>query len=637
MHLLATETHSLDAAEAAMDLGQTRADLVFLSFSDSDLGALASAWQAMDEAERPSLRLANLGRLRHPMSVDLYLDRVVAHARCVVVRLLGALEYFRYGAEEISALCVREGIPLAFVPGDGRDDAQLASLSTVPPHQRARLDAYLREGGPLNAASALRLAASLAGLCADANLPALPMASAGEFALASVHDGRPVAAVIFYRAHLLAGDTAPITALAAALAKRGLQPRALYVSSLKDAEAAATVREYLNAWRPAVILNATAFAARTDGGGSPLDVANVPVLQVMLSGSTREAWAASSRGASANDLAMQVVLPELDGRLFTTAISFKSDNAAVAELEYARVVHRPDADGIALAAERAAGWVRLARTPRAERRVAIVLSDYPAAGQRAHAVGLDTFASAEAMLADLRDAGYNIGHMPPNGALRGLMADAQPVRLGNVVLAVQPARDESSDPRRTYHSADAPPCERYTAFYRWLRETFDAHVMVHLGTHGTLEWLPGKAVALTASCAPVALIGGLPVVYPFIVNNPGEAAMAKRRLGAVVIGHLTPPLRRAGAHGDLGELERSIDEYAAADGLDRRRTASLRRDILDRAASLGIAEEAGIAADAPEDDALARLDAYLCDLKDLQLRDGLHVFGRAPGEREGLL
>ena len=156
------------------------------------------------------------------------------------------------------------------------------------------------------------------------------------------------------------------------------------------------------------------------------------------------------------------------------------------------------------------------------------------------------------------------------------------------------------------------------------------HALIHLGTHGTLEWLPGKAMALSRSCLPAALLGGLPVIYPFIVNNPGEAAAAKRRLGAVTIGHLTPPLKPAGHSNDSLELERLIDEYAAADGLDRRRTALLRQEILDRAAAAGLLAESGADRALTEDDQLARLDAYLCDVKDLQIRDGLHVFGRAP-------
>ena len=152
-----------------------------------------------------------------------------------------------------------------------------------------------------------------------------------------------------------------------------------------------------------------------------------------------------------------------------------------------------------------------------------------------------------------------------------------------------------------------------------------------------LEWLPGKAAALSPGCTPRALGGGLPVIYPFIVNNPGEAAAAKRRLGAVTIGHMTPPLARAVLHGPARALEGLLEEYAAADGLDRRRTAALRRDILCRAEESGLAGESGASPTLDEDDRLARLDAYLCDLKELQVRDGLHVFGRAPATADALM
>src|SRR6476619_4987052 len=145
MHLLVRETRGLDEAEAAIDLGQSRADLVFLSFSDSDLGAVAAAWAGQSEAA-PSLRLANLARLRHPMSVDLYVEEVIAQARCVVVRLLGGLDYWRYGAEEIAHAARAHGIPLALLPGDGRDDPRLRKLSTVDEATLSRLDAFFTTG-----------------------------------------------------------------------------------------------------------------------------------------------------------------------------------------------------------------------------------------------------------------------------------------------------------------------------------------------------------------------------------------------------------------------------------------------------------------------------------------------------------
>jgi cobaltochelatase CobN len=674
MHLLVRTTATLDEDSPATDLGQSPAELVVLSFADADLGALAAAWRSKPQSR--TLRLASLARLRHPMSVDLYLDRVVAHARCVVIRLLGGLEYWRYGVEEVAALCRARGIALALLPGDGAGDPRLAEFSTVPHGVLARMDGCFRMGGPANMALLLRLAAASGGLAEDDGAQPEAIPQHGVHALDLVAD-RPLAAILFYRSHLLSADIAPIEALAIALRARGLAAGLIYAASLKAPASAAFVAATLRAWRPAVVLNATGFSARQDATGSPLDAPDVPVLQLVLAGAPIEAWRASPRGLSQTDLAMQVVLPELDGRLLTGAISFKAEAPPEPDVQYGRVLHAPDADGVALAADRAAGWARLAATPRADRQVAIVLSDYPGiGGQRGHAVGLDSFASLAAILDDLAEAGFAIGARPDmadlcNGAPGPFLSLAaykaafaglpEPVRAaviaawgepegdaalrdgwftlshaisGKAVIAIQPDRGGAADRRASYHDPDAPPRHAYLAFYLWLR---DRHAIIHLGTHGSLEWLPGKAVALGPNCLPRALIGGTPVIYPFIVNNPGEAAAAKRRLGAVTIGHLTPPPARAGLHGAAAALEILIDEYAAADGLDRRRGAHLRGDILAQAESLGLLRESGIGSDLPADDALARLDAYLCDVKDMQLRHGLHIYGRPPAEPAAML
>ena len=686
MHLLARETTWLDEADGAVDTGQTPADLVFLSFSDSDLGAAAAASE-----RRFGLRLADLKRLRHPMSVDLYLDQVVAGARFVAARLLGGLEYWRYGAEELAAYCRRAGIALALLPGDAREDARLAALSTLPTQMLARLDALLRAGGPENLARFLRLAAACAGLAEDPAEAPVAIPPCGVHRAADPADARPLAVVVFYRAHLVAGDVAPIEALLAALDAQGLAAEAWFVASLKAPECAAFVARRLAARMPAVVLNATGFSAREADRESPLAAAGPPVLQMVLSGAARSAWEASARGLSQTDLAMQVVLPELDGTLLAGVVSFKEPAVADPALQYARVMHAPFAPGIAAVTARAAAWARLTSRPRGARRIAVVLSDYPGAQADAppaiHAVGLDVPASLAALLRDLQAAGYDLGGaaLPDAAALVAALCAASPapfldlaayrslaaalpaslrdavdaawgapeddpacvdgafrlrhLRLGAVVVAVQPDRGRMAERRAGYHDPDRAPRHLYVAFYLWLRAVFACDAMVHLGTHGTLEWLPGKATALSPGCAPLALIGGLPVLYPFIVNNPGEAAAAKRRLGAVALGHLTPPLMRAGLSGEAREVERLIEEYAAADGLDARRTATLRQAILERAAGAGLLAESGVAAGGGQADALARLDAYLCDVKDMQIRDGLHVFGRAPSpaQREALL
>src|SRR3990170_47063 len=277
MHLLVRETRGLDEAEDAVDLGQSRADLVFLSFSDSDLGAFAAAWTAQGQAA-PSLRLANLARLRHPMSVDLYVEQVIAGARCVAIRLLGGLDYWRYGAEEIAHAARAHDIPLALLPGDGRDDARLTELSTVDSATLTRLDGFFGAGGPENMRRALDLMAHLAGLAPDHGQSAEPVPMHGVHRL-DVPDviGRPLAVIVFYRAYLLAADLAPIEALAQALSQEGLNVRALYVASLKDRDTGHFVASRLRDWAPQIVLNATAFSARLDDLPSPLEAAGAPI------------------------------------------------------------------------------------------------------------------------------------------------------------------------------------------------------------------------------------------------------------------------------------------------------------------------------------------------------------------------
>ncbi|MEM8878054.1 MAG: cobaltochelatase subunit CobN [Pseudomonadota bacterium] len=688
MHILLRETHSLDEGDTAVDLGPSAAPLILLSFSDSDLGAAANAW--VDAKSRgnpvPQLRLANLQKLRHPLSVDLFVERLAGPVRCVVVRLLGGVDYWRYGIEETARACRAHGVELAVIAGDGRDDPRFSELSTVSEETRLGIAALFDAGGPDNTTSALRLMAHIGGLADVPETTPVPMPLAGthDFGVPATGD-RPVAAIVFYRSYLLAGDLAPLNALAKALAVHGIDVQGVYVTSLKEPQSAEVVRQTLGNVEPAVIINATGFSARMDdGSGSPLDSAGVPVLQVALSGARQEAWAESARGLGQADLAMQVVLPELDGRIFAGVISFKQEADAVAGLDHAWTRHSPYDDGIASVAGLAAGWARLSSKPRDRRQIAIVLSDYPGAkGQSAHAVGLDALASLSAILQDFADAGYWLGdpeqtpaidtgtltealtsappalslsrlwydrafrRLPPSIQERVTGAWGEPqddpdfrdggfairvVRYGGVLAAIQPDRGTALDRKASYHDPDLPPRHAYVAFYLWLAGDAGIDAMVHLGTHGTLEWLPGKAVAQSDDCVPLALIDAVPVLYPFIVNNPGEAATAKRRIGAVTIGHMTPPLRAGWAHGNALELEKRIDEYAAADGLDTRRMAILKRDILDRAGDAGLLTESGVTSGMCEDEQLARLDAYLCDVKDLQIRDGLHVYGRAPSE-----
>ncbi len=685
MHLLATSSTSLDEIVEAVDLGQPPGDVAVLSFADSDLAGLAAAW-AMEREALPSVRLAHLRDLKHPMSVDLWIDRVAASAKVIVVRLLGGLDWWRYGVERLAALARERNIALAVLPGEDRDDPRLAEASTLPPDELATLLSFFREGGPENLRGLLRRLARHAGAALDAPVPrALPrcagyLPSAGavdlERLIASLALGRPVVPLVFYRSMLLATDTAPIDALCAALAERGLAAAPLVVPSLKDTDAAAFVRDALRRLDPAVIVTTTAFAAGGGPGGpTPLDGPDMPVLQAVVATTKRAAWQENARGLGAADLAMHVVLPELDGRVLAGAVAFKHPLPAHEGLAFTAFANHPEPDRVAAVAERVAALVRLQRTPREKRRIAVLMPDYPGApGRTGYAVGLDVPASVVALLRDVRDAGYTVTDAPENSRalLDTLSADAllslddyarlltklpadveeritaawgEPAsdpdmrdgvfllrarHFGNVLVALAPDRGLRDTRRADYHDAALPPRHALLAFGLWLQHVAQVDALVHMGAHGTLEWLPGKAIALTASCFPEAVVGALPVIYPFIVSNPGEAAQAKRRIAAVTIGHLPPPLAGSGLAGEARELERLVDEYAQADGLDHRRRERLARLIVESAQASGLAREAGVATDVPPDEALRRIDAWLCDLKDLAIKDGLHIYGRAP-------
>ncbi|WP_439815236.1 cobaltochelatase subunit CobN [Zavarzinia sp. CC-PAN008] len=704
MHLLAVQAGAIDDGSAAVDLGQSPGDIVVLSAADSDLTCLAFAAADLPP-DFPTIRLANFLKLQHPYSVDLYVEQVVAKARLVVLRLLGGRNYWSYGLAEVARTCREQGILLAVIPGDDGLEADMIAGSTVPVAVAERMLAFLRQGGRANARNFLLHAADLIGRpAAEAWRAPQPVLDAGLYLPAQAEatleevratwaEGAPVAWVIFYRALLSAGTTEAVDALVQGLRDAGLNPLALHVRSLKDPFAQGLLRDLMGRAAPDIVLNATSFATASPGTDAPgvLDAADCPVLQVVFAASGEAAWEADARGLSARDLAMNVALPEVDGRLVTRAIAFKAEARFDTRTEVAVVAPRVRPDRVAFVAQLAAGWADLRRTPAAQRRAALVLANYPNRDARlGNGVGLDTPASTAAILAALAAEGWQVDGAPADGAalvaqllagptnaagprqggqvlpladyartLAGLpqaLREALAARwgtpeqdpffdpavqgfrlgihvLGHVVVGVQPARGYNIDPKATYHDPALVPPHGYVAFYAWLRQVFGAQAIVHVGKHGNVEWLPGKALALSAACWPEAVLGPLPQLYPFIVNDPGEGTQAKRRIGAAIVDHLTPPLTRAESYGPLRALEALVDEYYLAAGMDPRRLERLRVEILDLARGQGLDVDGGLDSGDAETD-LARLDAYLCDLKEMQIRDGLHVFTQSPAGRQ---
>ena len=705
MHLLQAQPGGIADGSEPVDLGQSPGDIVVLTAADTELASLAAAQSRLDD-DAPSLRLANLMNLAHNMSVDLYAESVAARAKLVIVRLLGGVSYWPYGVEQIAATCRENEIPLALLPGDDQPDAELAALSTLAPEACHRLWQYCVHGGPDNAKSLIGYAATLIGRAAEWAEPK-PLLRAGIYWPGQVApglddlradwaEGAPVAAIVFYRALMQAGNLAAVDSLIEELRVQGVNPLPLYAASLKEPVSAETLREILTEAGPGIVLNATGFAVSSPGAArkeTPFDALDCPVIQVVFSGGTEAAWAEGTNGLSARDIAMNVALPEVDGRIFSRAVSFKSEARFDARTECPVVAYAPVPDRARFVAELAANWLRLKRTAPEARRVALIFANYPNRdGRLGNGVGLDTPAGALNLLGALDDAGYSVGDLPAAGddlirrmaagptnaavagrdisetfsraeyelffaglpqELRAAVTErwgapeddpffmpggldcgafAMPAfRQGNVMIGLQPARGYNIDPQATYHDPALVPPHGYIAFYAWLRRVVDAHAIIHMGKHGNLEWLPGKALALSAACYPEAVLGPLPHLYPFIVNDPGEGTQAKRRAQAVIIDHLTPPLTRAESYGPLADLELLVDEYYEAAGIDPRRLKVLGREILDLAWRIGLDKDCGMDRADDEVAALGKLDNHLCELKEMQIRDGLHIFGESPG------
>ncbi|KUF12427.1 cobaltochelatase subunit CobN [Pseudoponticoccus marisrubri] len=686
MHVIFRESHGLDETDTPTDLGQSPADLVVLSFSDSDLGAFAEGWHrgGGSEGRLPTLRLANLAALRHPLSVDTYVEQTLAGAKGILIRLIGGVPYWAYGLQQVAALAAERGIALAVLPADGREDPRLDAVSTLPVSTLRRLAHLCDTGGAVAAQAALAQLALAAGLYAGPVRGAKTLPQVGAWTpetgvtcpvLTVTAPPRPRLLVVFYRSYLVAADLAPVEALFAAFRTRGYEVLGLFAPSLKAPEAARWLRRQVAALAPAGIVNATAFSGAGETGASPLDAAGVPVFQVALATSTRDAWDGSERGLSPGDLAMHVVLPEVDGRLFAGVASFKEPGQRDPQLQFARTAHRSEPARIEAIADRAHGWLRLAARPRSARRVGLLLSTYPGKDwQAGHAVGLDAPASARAILSDLAAQGYNTA--PEAGLLDRMQLreirwpvadyraalDRLPQALrddlktawgppeddedvtdgafrfaaawsGKVLVGLQPERGTPAAREDEYHDLSRVPRHGYVAFYLWLQMQLDA--LVHIGAHGTLEWLPGKSVALSDGCWPEVLTGALPVLYPFIVNDPGEAAQAKRRIGALTLGHVPPPMRASRTPDRLVRLEALLDEFSNADGLDPRRRDRLQGDIRAEAQALGVEADLGLDGAACPAEAITRIDRFVCDVKESQFGDGLHVWGRAPDPADG--
>ena len=685
MHRLAALPGVDDGQVGPLLVEQEPAPILMLTTADTDLATMATV---LERTPQPCpMRGLNVAALAHPAVVDHYLRTTVTQARVVLLRLLGGRSGWSYGLERLQEWQAAGG---CLVVLDGvAPDPHLESLSSTAPELTRALGDALRWGGPDNLAGVV---AALQDLAAGVE-PQCPQPA--PLADPLPHDWRqddqgPAVGVLFYRAMAQAGDVALVDAATASLRAAGLAPKALLISGLRTPGIQSGIVALWRRQRVKLVLTATGFAAGAAADGATLwDELDCPVLQMVCSSGSRRAWRESSVGLGPRDLGMQVVLPELDGRLLGRVVSFKEVQQRHPQLDCPLLRYTPVAERLAWCGQWARAWLHLAATPAAQRRLAIVLANYPTRNSHlANGVGLDTPASVAACLGWLAAAGYGVaGELPrdgdqlirkltmgrsndprslplapmahlPLGAYGAwfarLPAPARQAvlerwgppeqdehleregfaihgcRFGAVVVLIQPSRGYERDPQLSYHSPDLPPTHHYLATYHWLQTVHRADGVIHFGKHGNLEWLPGKGVGLSTSCFPDLVLGPLPHLYPFIVNDPGEGAQAKRRSQALILDHLTPPLARAGLHGQEAVLEQRLDEYWQALQLGSDRAPRLRRELDALLAALHLDGEGDL------DQRLEQADGYLCELKEAQIRTGLHRYGVAPEPRQRL-
>ncbi|MUL36460.1 cobaltochelatase subunit CobN [Gloeocapsopsis dulcis] len=708
-------------SEGVIFLEQTPAPIVFLTAADTDIQTIAAAIPKLPVGF-PALRVANLLQLQQQLTVDTYAEEVLEKAQIIILRLLGGRSYWSYGLEVVQETVQRTGAVLIILPGDDVLDPSLIGHSTVSLTAANQIWRYFSEGGVANIVNGLQF---VCDVCLETNYhPPQPQVipRVGFYEGSGIEDrgsgGKSRVGILFYRAHYLAGNLSVIDAFCQGLWERNLEPVPIFVSSLRDRDVQDELVSYFQPKaEPQIqlLLNTTSFSLARLEATLQLDFwekLDVPVLQAILSSGPVDVWEAQFHGLSPRDMAMNVALPEVDGRIISRAVSFKAVQTWNADLETDVVVYKPRCDRIAFVADLAASWVRLRLLPPHKRRIALILANYPNRdGRLANGVGLDTPASCVEILRALQRAGYQVENLPqsgeelmqrltsgvtndpegrelrpvlqsvsweeyreyfmslPLGVQQGISgrwgslgetnhiprrgcrrldtkgtkeekkkgteeAIAVPgISLGNVFVGIQPGRGYDVDPALNYHAPDLEPTHAYLAFYYWVRECFSADAVVHVGKHGNLEWLPGKSVALSEGCYPEVALGALPHLYPFIVNDPGEGSQAKRRAQAVILDHLTPPLTRAELYGPLQQLEGLVDEYYEAQSLDPARLTLISDRILNLVLQENLHLDLGVASDNAQL-TISNIDGYLCELKEAQIRDGLHIFGQCPQGRQ---
>jgi cobaltochelatase CobN len=732
--------------------------IALLSHADTDLLALRRARSSLP-ADLEALGIS-LVRLQTEEQLSLLLEGDLGRARVVVVRLHGELDSL-HGFPRVREWARQQSVHLVVISGTGEPRADFAAAGTVGLDvvEAARL--YLTIGGERNVGECVKFLTDRLLFTGYGSEPPAAVPEHGVYIrdvenatienwLQRADPERPTAAVLFYRAHLASGNLAFVDDVVDGLEDAGLNALAVFTSSLRVRENGSPAALPIVDGRADVVISTLSFALGdpgSDKGPSALERMGIPIIQAITSGMPREAWEVSLRGLTALDTAINVAIPEFDGRIVSVPLSFKDRS------EEARGLYAPHADRVARIVGCARSVARLRRLPRSEMRVACVLTNSGAkASQVGNAVGLDAPASLLTLLRAMRRDGYAVDGVPPSSdalmfdlLARGSYDDQHPLdparahrfsrrryatafaqippaprkrmedwwgkpsdrgdalrdparridkkiaskaaagakipahepwsdaadylfaamEVGRVLVALQPPRGYGMNPDAIYHTPDLPPTHHYAAFYRWLATPladggWGADAIVHVGKHGTLEWLPGKGVGLSSECFPDVLLGDVPLIYPFIVNDPGEGSQAKRRAHAVIVDHLMPAMTNADTYGPLASLNDLVNDYYSVEKLDPSKLPIIQQQIWELIQQTQLKADLDLRAMLARDHGdhthewddevtpegvpmtlaemsgndvahlIEDIDGYLCELGTAQIRDGLHTLGAMP-------
>ena len=700
MHRIAATPGGWSAEqEGVIFIEQNSAPIIFLSSADTDIQSLATCLPFLPD-HFPAIRATNILQLQQQLSIDTYAEEVLSQSKVIILRLLGGRSYWPYGLEVIKEVAELNEVTLFILPGDDNLDETLMRHSTVIFSHSHKLWRYLTQGGQENWLNGLKF---ISDLCWQTNYNPVEPTIVPDFGvyknnLENKTDFANIV-ILFYRSHYLAGNLQPIDALCKSLFEKQINPIPLFISSLRDLDVQNKLIDYCQSLSDhpiPLILNTTSFSLGKidDNSCSHLwQILDIPILQVIFSSGTKEQWLDSFQGLNPRDVAMNIALPEVDGKIITRAVSFKSVKTWNEQLETDVIVYESVEDRLNFVSELAANFIKLNHTPVKERKIALILANYPNKdGRIANGVGLDTPASCINILQALQEEGYSIKDIPRTGneliqrLTQGITNDPESkelrpvnqsiscseyeqyfqtlpletqqeitqrwgdipevnnvtsypisgIQLGNIFIGIQPSRGYDFDPSLNYHAPDLEPTPHYLAYYYWLKHHFQAAAIIHVGKHGNLEWLPGKSLALSSTCYPEITLATIPNFYPFIVNDPGEGSQAKRRSHAVILDHLTPPLTRAELYGNLEQLETLIDEYYEAQTLDPKRLKIIGDRITSLVTETNLNQDLGI--NSINNDSLSQFltiaDGYLCELKEAQIRDGLHILGSCPKDTQ---